>query len=304
VLGTADVARSLGATLPGYIDVAPLPAGWLVSYYAEPALFLVALDRAGQVVTVTRVDDVDVNEILAVPALASGPGGGSLFAWQNGAAIAAALALVAGDGQSLTRLPELAPGETAHLEDAAFIADGYRVALRAAGDSGPPRLRVLRILPDGQLDGAFDALPASDASGVSFVTGASDVRFIYETAASAEITGDVPAWSVVWQRFGAGGAAVTAPVLLAREPDFSGYARGVAFSDVTVAAVASFAAPSWIAILHVGSDGTSPHPPFKLTSGAPPNAMAIARRGPDAVVMWTSAKGIRLARLAIAGAVP
>jgi hypothetical protein len=276
-----------GKGTQAYLSVAALPSGWLVAGWAEPELFIHAIDAAGHPVARTVIGHGDaLLDQIGAPTLVSRPNAAPLLLWQTGNTLH--VFPVAADGRSVSPQVDIELGDE-YPNSAAFTGGSVYLASYAVSDD-LPRTRVRRLAPDGGVLSTFDALVGLEQYGVALVDGAEDLRVVLSTKK------DDAHPIVVMQRLSTTGASVGSPVELGAHPDYED-GKGVAIGGETI----SLLRGPGLGLARVGAAGAllTPAYPITVRVNEAPRWFAIVRRGPDAVAAWfgVSEEGLRVARL-------
>jgi hypothetical protein len=284
----------LGGSLENVV-IAPLASGWVAAGWANSEVFIRGIDANGGDLGRLTVDTVGVDDLLAMPVLASRPNGGPLLVWQSKTALKAAV--VAADGRSISTPRTLPSGGVVTGFDPAVYAGGAFYIAELVGPpfaTTPQPMRIQRVEADGTPGTAVDALPGVTAWTASLVEGADDLRVLYRGAVPGGTSSSNQ--SVQLQRIDASGQAVLpAPVVIDQAE--GGWATGTAFGGDTV--VVSAKIEHLLSVTRIGSDGTivTPTRTVAATQFSSFFSQGFARRGADVVIAWAEIQKIMLARV-------
>jgi hypothetical protein len=254
------------------VRVAPLASGWVVAGYYEPAVFVHAVDAAGQSLGHTMVEQVPWTR----PVLVSRPGGAPLLLWAKPDGIRRSV--ISSDGRSFSPPATIANTTERTTLSATYAGDAFYVCLSDEVGSSPSQLRLLRIESDGTIGSAVDVLSGVQMLGPTLIGGADDLRVLYST----------PNRVMVWRRVSLAGATLGPPVPVELGDSFTGVPAALAFDNDTVAVVGGTIAKGVLGFVRISSDGSIVTSPRTIAS-APNWAFGIvdaARSGSDLIVLW------------------
>lgn len=285
-------ARSVSGVL-----LAALPSGWLVAGYDEPELFIYALDANGNEVARSVVAEVQAPALTAWPVLVPRPTGGPLIVWGRSGVPRAVV--VAPDGRSISRELTL-PAENApqiNLMSGAFAGGAFYLATIVypdVTDASSGRFRLVRVAQDGTSATTVNGLPGEQVWDPTLITVDDGLRVIY----SGQLPCD-PNWYALMQAVGPDGAALSSPVVLG--DGRVGFSSSAVVFGSDIVTLSGVLAPEALGVVRIAPSGRFAGPEHKIarTPRSNFNGSRLVRRGPDAVVAWTSdaRPGPQLARL-------
>jgi hypothetical protein len=274
--------------------VAPLPSGWVITWYSGTDLVMRALDTKGADLGRTVV--ADLNQVQdPYPQMVPRPDGGPLVFWWGEMAIVHA-AVVAGDGRSATP-PFTLPGQDRYpaASTGVYAAGAFRflMAFSVYGTGSITRNVLMRIAPDGS-SSSMDVLPRTDLAmaGATLIAIGDELRLVY----TGQLTCDSPR-ATLMQRLALDGTTLGEPVVIGGEAERWG---PIAFGSDLVSLFAVPVSPSFSTALQVervSSSGGPVGPVHTIARGAV-SELLMARRGPDVIVGWQTSFGLQLARVA------
>jgi hypothetical protein len=269
-------------------QIAALPSGWLVLATTGSSLSLYTLDGAGTVVAHSALDPMSGGFEISSPILVSQPNGGPLVIWQVFNTYAA---VVSADGRSVTTPLEVpvdsyaGGGVLPSLTSAAFAAGEFQAVFNENCVAGPC-LEIVSIALDGTVAGSFKPPGVAAPWGASLVTGADDLRLLYEADCGTTLTNPC----LMWQRMSSTGAVLSSQVLI----------NGSSTSGLPSSAVALGAdgyvlggQPASSMLLHLSSDGAIAAGPSLI---ATVGSAVMVRQGSGLIAGWAG-NGIEVAQL-------
>jgi hypothetical protein len=276
--------------------IAPLPSGWVVTWYSGIDLVTRALDANGGdlgSMVVANLNQIQQPRAQMVPR----PDGGPLvYWWDEGAVVHAAV--VAANGRSTTAPFTLPSQDRAPRAATGVYAAGafhFLMSFSAYGAANVSRNVLTRIAPDGS-SSSVDVLPQADLTPETQLVAVNDeLRVIYP----GQLTCDSPR-ATLMQRMAADGTALGEPIVIG---DGDPVALGplVFGTDLVSLFAVSGSMPysTTLNVERVSSSGAPVGLVHTIARGGPGGVsdLLMIRRGPDAVVGWHTSYGMQLARV-------
>jgi hypothetical protein len=279
---------------------APLPSGWVVAGYAEPDIFVHAVDATGGSVSRISLTNIPVAGTTFAPILARRSGGGPLVIWTRFGVAQASV--ISADGRSATT-PITLPVDTSAITGemtAAFVGDAFYVAMAVYDDvtnAVSAHLHLIRVAPDGTSATAVDGLRGSEVWSPYIVEDADGLQIVY-----AGVLPCVAGYSMLIQSVDRSGASLS-PARLFADPSTGWLWRpsAIAFGrDIVTVLLGGDS--ELLTVTRSPTDGSAA--PVQHTVGRGPAHTFylgdIARRGTDAIVAWMdyTRSEVQLARVA------
>jgi hypothetical protein len=273
-------------------QIASLPSGWVVVVSTTHSISLYTLDESGNVVAQNGLDPMNGGSENSTPILVSQPNGGPLIIWQ---VISPYAAVVSADGRSVTAPIEVPAfydggGVLPSVERAAFAAGEFQAVVVTNCPLGAC-LEIISITPIGAIAGSFLVPNVTAPWGGLLVSGADDLRLVYEADCGTTLTDPC----LKYLRMSPAGDVLSPPVLL----DGSSHSS-LPDSAVALGPDSYLASPtqSWSSnLIHISSDGSMVGSARPIAQGGAARTV-MARLGSNLVAAWvTNTETIELARL-------